>query len=339
MVGDYTSKMLKLLVFIFDGTLEPVFAVQIQNDTTLIKAMVALREIRLYHKRKKWFIRTHLQQRRVIVAEMVIGSLPEIRMWFGHNLNSLLRDRAAFRLPCPFQVVYIKFHFHSSKSIGLVVFTAPPHAFLRWNHARTHGIDCHGFDMSYRGRLPLLWMMLLLMICSGASEATMAQWASAFTESALGVSKTVGDLAGPCLFAAFMGISRILYGKMSEKLNLTKTMLLSGLLCVACYLLAALSPLPVFGLAGCALCGFSVGIMWPGAFSMAAKFLRGGGTALFALLALAGDLGCSAGPSLVGFVSGALGDELRLGILAGTVFPLLLLVGLFACQRMMAKKV
>ena len=119
MVGDYTSKMLKLLVFIFDGTLEPVFAVQIQNDTTLIKAMVALREIRLYHKRKKWFIRTHLQQRRVIVAEMVIGSLPEIRMWFGHNLNSILRNRAAFRLPCPFQVVYIKFHFHSSKSIGL----------------------------------------------------------------------------------------------------------------------------------------------------------------------------------------------------------------------------
>ena len=95
-----------------------------------------------------------MQQRRVIVAEMVIGSLPEISMWFGHNLNSLLRDRAGFRLPCPFQVVYIKFHFHSSKSIGLVVFTAPPHAFLRWNHARTHGIDCHGFDMSYRGRLP-----------------------------------------------------------------------------------------------------------------------------------------------------------------------------------------
>ena len=108
-------------------------------------------------------------------------------------------------------------------------------------------------------RLPLLWMMILLMICSGASEASMAQWASAFTESALGVSKTVGDLAGPCLFAVFMGISRILYGKMSEKLNLTKTMLLSGLLCVACYLLASLSPLPVLGLAGCALCGFSVG--------------------------------------------------------------------------------
>lgn len=102
--------------------------------------------------------------------------------------------------------------------------------------------DGEGLPLRKLLRLPLLWMMLLLMICSGASEATMAQWASAFTESALGVSKTVGDLAGPCLFAAFMGISRILYGKMSEKLNLTKTMLLSGLLCVACYLLAALSP-------------------------------------------------------------------------------------------------
>ena len=122
--------------------------------------------------------------------------------------------------------------------------------------------------------LPLLWMMILLMICSGASEAAMAQWASAFTESALGVSKTVGDLAGPCLFAVFMGISRVLYGKMSEKLNLTRTMLLSGLLCVACYLLATLSPLPILGLAGCALCGFSVGIMWPGTISLFPKNVR-----------------------------------------------------------------
>lgn len=130
--------------------------------------------------------------------------------------------------------------------------------------------DGEGLPLRKLLRLPLLWMMLLLMICSGASEATMAQWASAFTESALGVSKTVGDLAGPCLFAAFMGISRILYGKMSEKLNLTKTMLLSGLLCVACYLLAALSPLPVFGLAGApfvvsawALCGRALSAFLP----------------------------------------------------------------------------
>ncbi len=120
-------------------------------------------------------------------------------------------------------------------------------------------------------RLPLLWLMILLMICSGASETTMAQWASAFTESALGVSKTVGDLAGPCLFAVFMGISRMLYGKMSKKLNLAKTMLLCGLLCAACYLLASLSPLPVLGLTGCALCGFSVGIMWPGTISLSSQ--------------------------------------------------------------------
>ena len=119
--------------------------------------------------------------------------------------------------------------------------------------------------------LPMLWIMILLMICSGASEAAMAQWASAFTESALGVSKTVGDLAGPCLFAVFMGISRTLYGKMSGKLNLAKTMLLCGLLCVACYLLAALSPLPIFGLTGCALCGFGVGIMWPGTISLSSR--------------------------------------------------------------------
>ena len=149
MVGDYTSKMLKLLVFIFDGTLEPVFAVQIQNDTTLIKAMVALREIRLYHKRKK------------MVHSYAFAATARYRCGNGNRFSA--RDPyvvwsqsqfAGFRLPCPFQVVYIKFHFHSSKSIGLVVFTAPPHAFLRWNHARTHGIDCHGFDMSYRGRLP-----------------------------------------------------------------------------------------------------------------------------------------------------------------------------------------
>ena len=107
-------------------------------------------------------------------------------------------------------------------------------------------------------RLPMFWLLILLMVCSGASEASMAQWASAFTESALGVSKTVGDLAGPCLFAVFMGISRILYGKMSEKLDLTKTMLACGMLCVICYLMASLSSLPIIGLAGCALCGISV---------------------------------------------------------------------------------
>lgn len=149
-------------------------------------------------------------------------------------------------------------------------------------------------------KLPLFWLLILLMICAGASEASMAQWASAFTESAMGVSKTVGDLAGPCLFAVFMGISRIVYGKLSEKLDLTKTMLACGGLCVLCYLMASLSAIPIIGLAGCALCGVSVGIMWPGTISISSQKCPRGGTAMFAFLALAGDLGATVSPSLVG---------------------------------------
>ena len=184
-------------------------------------------------------------------------------------------------------------------------------------------------------RMPLLWMIILLMICSGASEATIAQWASAFTESALCVSKTVGDLAGPCLFAAFMGISRILYGKMSTKLNLTKAMLLSGLLCVACYLLASLSPLPILGLAGCALCGFSVGIMWPGTISLSSQKCPQGGTAMFAVLALAGDFGSTVSPAIAGSLSEMAGGNLKAGLLAATFFPILLVVRLFVLNRKM----
>ena len=184
-------------------------------------------------------------------------------------------------------------------------------------------------------RMPLMWIMILLMICSGASEATMAQWASAFTESALGVSKTVGDLAGPCLFAVFMGIFRMLYGKMSGRLNLAKTMLQSGLLCVACYLLASLSPLPILGLAGCALCGFSVGIMWPGTISLSSQKCPQGGTAMFAFLALAGDFGGTVSPAMVGNFSELAGGSLKIGLLAATVFPILLVVGILILNRIM----
>lgn len=182
-------------------------------------------------------------------------------------------------------------------------------------------------------RLPLLWMMILLMICSGASEATMAQWASAFTESALGVSKEIGDLAGPCLFAFFMAISRMLYGKMSEKLHLAKTMLLSGLLCVACYLLASLSSLPVLSLAGCALCGFSVGIMWPGTISLSSQKCPKGGTAMFAFLALAGDFGGTVSPVMVGSFSEMAGGNLKIGLLSATIFPILLVVVLIVLNQ------
>lgn len=187
----------------------------------------------------------------------------------------------------------------------------------------------NGMSVGKLLRLPLFWLLVLLMICSGAAEASMAQWASAFAESALGVSKAVGDLVGPCLFAVFMGISRVIYSKMSSKVDLAKTMLICGILCVACYLIASLSALPVFGLVGCAVCGISVGIMWPGTISLSSQKFPAGGTAMFAFLALAGDGGGMAGPSLVGFLSGLAGGNLKIGLLCAAIFPAVLVVGLF----------
>lgn len=178
-------------------------------------------------------------------------------------------------------------------------------------------------------RHKLFWIFLLLMICAGASEQAMSQWASAFAESGLQVSKTIGDLAGPCAFAVLMGLSRIFYAKYSERIKLPTFMALSGVLCVISYLIASLSSNPVLGLVGCALCGLSVGIMWPGTFSLAVKHIPGGGTAMFALFALGGDLGCSAGPTVVGMVSNLFQDNLRAGILSGIAFPLFLLLGLW----------
>lgn len=182
-------------------------------------------------------------------------------------------------------------------------------------------------------KTPIFWLMIILMVCSGASEATMAQWASAFTESAIGVSKTVGDLAGPCAFAMFMGISRMLYGKFSEKLDLTKVMLGCGILCACCYLLASLATLPIFGLVGCALCGLAVGIMWPGSISLSSKKCPLGGTAMFAFLALAGDLGAMVSPSMVGTLSEMAGGNLKAGLLAATVFPIVLVFVLFILNK------
>ena len=182
-------------------------------------------------------------------------------------------------------------------------------------------------------RSRLFWLLALLMVCAGASEQSMSQWASAFAESGLGVSKTMGDLAGPCLFAILMGISRVGYAKISHRVERTKGMAWCGVLCLASYLLALFSPWPVLALAGCGLCGLSVGIMWPGTFSLAAKGLPAGGTALFALLALAGDLGCTSGPTLVGLVSGLWNGQLRFGLLAAILFPFLLLILLRLFRR------
>ena len=173
------------------------------------------------------------------------------------------------------------------------------------------------------------WWLLVLMICSGASEHNVAEWASAFAEQGLGISKTLGDLAGPMAFAICMGIARVIYGNFGEKIPLDKFMKGNTLLCIGAYLLISLSPWSWLSLVGCALCGVSVGIMWPGSFSTAAVALRRGGTAMFALLALAGDLGCGGGPTLVGLVSDAAGGNLKMGILAGILFPVVLAVCLF----------
>lgn len=175
----------------------------------------------------------------------------------------------------------------------------------------------------------IFWIFGLLMLCAGASELAMSQWASAFAESGLKVSKTAGDLAGPCLFAVLMGSARVFYARFSEKIPLVKFMAASSILCILSYLLAVLSPVPVLGLLGCALCGLSVGIMWPGTFSLAAAECPKGGTAMFALFALAGDLGCMTGPTLVGFVSETSGGLLQTGLAAAAIFPVLFLAGLF----------
>ena len=198
--------------------------------------------------------------------------------------------------------------------------------------------DGKGMRIGQLLRLPLFWLMILLMICAGAAETTMAQWASAFTESALGVSKLVGDLAGPCLFAVFMGLARVFYGKFSEKLPLTKTMLCCGALCVVCYLSAALSPSPIVGLSGCALCGLSVGIMWPGTISLSSKKCPNGGTAMFAFLALAGDFGATVSPAMAGGIAEAVGGNLKTGLLFATFFPLVMIFGLFLLSLKFEKK-
>lgn len=206
--------------------------------------------------------------------------------------------------------------------------------FLRTPIAPLIADDEKGMGLRELVKSKVFWLLTVMMVCSGASEQAVSQWASAFAEMGLGISKTAGDLAGPLTFAALMGSARVFYGKFGEKIDMDKFMIGSAVLCVVSYLIAALSPVPVFGILGCALCGFSVGIMWPGTLSKASGLLPRGGTAMFALLALAGDLGCSSGPSVVGFVSGAANGNLKVGILAAIVFPVVLLICLFANKKL-----
>ena len=216
--------------------------------------------------------------------------------------------------------------------------------FVRAPFAPVVGGEGGGMKLGTLLRTPAFLVAMLIMVCAGASELVMSQWASTFAEKALGVSKVIGDLAGPCMFAVLMGLGRMIYGRMGSRLPLKQCLMGCALLCVACYLTAALSGNPVAALAGCAVCGFSVSIMWPGALSMSAARFPTAGTALFAILAVMGDLGCSVGPWLAGLVSdgaqavpqltqfaaqaGLTAEQLGLkaGLLLGTVFPVTLFV-------------
>ena len=190
-----------------------------------------------------------------------------------------------------------------------------------------------GLELKDLFRIKVFWILLIMMVCAGASEQAVSQWASAFAEKGLGISKAAGDLAGPMAFAVLMGMSRLFYGKYGDRIHLERFMVYSSFLCILSYLGISLFPIPLLNLIACAVCGLSVGIMWPGTFSKASSALPKGGTAMFALLALGGDIGCSGGPTLVGMISGALGDNLKMGILAGIIFPVLLLMGIILCRK------
>lgn len=197
-----------------------------------------------------------------------------------------------------------------------------------------------GEELGISGLLktPMFWVACILMVCAGASELAMAQWASAYVEAALGFSKSVGDILGPCLFAFVMGITRAFYGKRGQNMNLFTFMTVSGVLCVVCYLLASLSSTPVFGLIGCVACGFTVSIMWPGTISISSKAIPLGGTAMFALLAVSGDFGGSIGPAVVGFAAQLFNDNLKLGMLAGGIFPIVLVISIRIMKKLCEKR-
>lgn len=184
----------------------------------------------------------------------------------------------------------------------------------------------------------IFWILMIMMTCAGASEQAVSQWASTFAEQGLKVSKTIGDLAGPMTFAILMGTSRLIYGKRGDKLDLDKFMKLSCGLCIASYLCISIIPIPIIGLIGCGICGFSVGLLWPGTFSKASSSIKNGGTAMFALLALAGDLGCAGGPTLAGLISSCFENNLRIGILFSLVFPIMLLICSFLLNKSTSAK-
>lgn len=209
---------------------------------------------------------------------------------------------------------------------NLIMFTKVPIAGLIEEGQR-------GMSIKELFRSKVFWIFILLMVCSGSCEQAVSQWASTLAEHGLKVSKTVGDLAGPMFFAIMMGTSRAIYGKIGDRLPLRRSMFVCGLMCLASYLIITLSPWPILSLVGCGICGFSVGLLWPGTFSMASAAMPMGGTAMFAFLALAGDVGCMSGPTYVGFISGLFGNNLMRGILCAVIFPVLLLIGLTLVKK------
>lgn len=193
--------------------------------------------------------------------------------------------------------------------------------------------DASGLKPSMLFKNKIFWLLLIMMICAGASEQAVSQWASSFAEKALNIDKSIGDLFGPMMFAVMMGISRVIFGKFGDKISLDKYILFSAILCIAAYLLISLSPIPILSLIGCALCGFSVGILWPGTFSKSSRLITNGGTAMFAMLALGGDLGCSLGPTVVGVVSDNVQGDLKIGILCAMIFPIVLIISSLIIKR------
>lgn len=216
-------------------------------------------------------------------------------------------------------------------TIGIVLFAGAPMPQIVPEGTET-------MKLSDLAKKPIFYLFFLMMLCAGAAEQGMSQWASAFAESGLGVEKVIGDLAGPAAFALMMGLSRTIYGTLGHRLNLTICIAGSSVLCVITYLIAALSPLPFVSLLGCAITGFAVGIMWPGTFSMAAAAMPGGGTLMFALFAVAGDLGCAAGPSLVGVVASANNNNLKIGLLFGACFAVVLVLCVLVIQQLQRVK-
>ena len=194
-------------------------------------------------------------------------------------------------------------------------------------------------EKSNKNRLtqsPIFWIFVAIMFCAGAAEMAMIQWASSFIEAGLGINKTVGDLLGPFAFAIFMGATRLSYALMSKRIKLSIFIAVSAAMCTLLYVGVALSPFALLSLVCCALCGMSVAVMWPGTYSLATENIRFGGVRMFALLALAGDLGCVVGPSAVGVIADAFGGDLRLSFLVSAIFPMIILL-LVPCIDLLSK--